>query len=193
MSSDGLPPTPAPDAGPLPGPASVDRARESLLIRARQQLTEAERDEAGERGVLMGLIDRDRHLRYTMEQASATIRTSRDVESVRQARARLEAIERERQTLMARRRDQEATLELHRDRTRTARLAAEDLEQRAGRLRETIRHTEHQLTIRHRTIVELESQVLRLLDELPRARAQHGETEARLLELRRELAELDGT
>jgi septal ring factor EnvC (AmiA/AmiB activator) len=59
------------------------------------------------------------------------------------------------------------------------------------RLRETIRHTEHQLMMRQRTIAELEGQVLRLLDELPRARAQHSETETRLAALRDELADLD--
>jgi hypothetical protein len=46
---------------------------------------------------------------------------------------------------------------------------------------------------RQRTIVELEGQVERLLDELPRARMQHSEAEARLVELRRELASLDGS
>lgn len=171
---------------------SVERAQESLLARARQQFADAERDEAGERGVLMSLIDRDRQMRYAMEQATATIRTSRDVESLRQARSRLDGLEQERQTLMASRREQEMTVEQHRDRTRTARLAVEDLEQRAARLREAIRHTEHQLMMRHRTIAELEGHVLRLLDELPRVRALHGEAEARLGELRRDLATLDG-
>ena len=56
-----------------------------------------------------------------------------------------------------------------------------------------VRHTEHQLTIRQRTIAELEGHVLRLLDELPRARALHAEAEARLAGLRRDLAELDGS
>jgi hypothetical protein len=50
-----------------------------------------------------------------------------------------------------------------------------------------------QLLARQRTIVELEGQVERLLDELPRARMQHSEAEARLVELRRELASLDGS
>jgi chromosome segregation ATPase len=172
---------------------SVERAQESLLARARQQFADAERDEAGERGVLMSLIDRDRQLRYAMEQATATTRTSRDVESIRLARSRLDALERERQTLMVSRREQEMTVEQRRDRTRTARLAVEDLEQRATRLRETIRHTEHQLMMRHRTIAELEGHVLRLLEELPRVRALHGEAEARLGELRRDLANLDGS
>jgi ribosomal protein L29 len=45
---------------------------------------------------------------------------------------------------------------------------------------------------RQRTIAELEGHVLRLLDELPRVRAQQAEAEARLAELRRELADLDG-
>ena len=170
----------------------IERAQENLLARARQELADAERDEAGERGTLMSLIDRDRQLRYAMEQTSATVRTSRDVENLRHARARLDVLERERQTLMATRREQEVALDRRRDRTRTARLALEDLEQRAARLRETVRHTEHQLMMRQRAITELESHVLRLLEELPRARAQHAETEARLAELRRELSTLDG-
>ena len=153
----------------------------------------AERDEAGERGVLMGLIDRDRHLRYAMEQASTTIRTTRDVESLRQMRARLDALERERHAVMASRREQEMTVEQRRDRTRTTRLAVEELEQRALRLREMVRHTEHQLMMRQRTIAELEGQVLRLLDELPRVRILHSEAEARLAGLRRELADIDGS
>jgi chromosome segregation ATPase len=141
----------------------------------------------------MGLIDRDRQLRYAMEQASATVRTSRDVESLRHARARVDVLERERHALMANRREQEMAVDQRRDRTRTARLAVEELEQRATRLRETVRHTEHQLTMRQRTIAELEGQVVRLLEELPRARAQHRDAEARLAELRRELASLDGS
>lgn len=170
----------------------IERAQGNLLARARQELADAEREEAGERGTLMSLIDRDRQLRYAMEQTSATVRTSRDVENLRHARARLDVLERERQTLIATRREQEVALDRRRDRTRTARLALEDLEQRAARLRETVRHTEHQLMMRQRAITELESHVLRLLEELPRARAQHAETEARLAELRRELSGLDG-
>jgi hypothetical protein len=173
-------------------PESVEGAQESLLARARLQFSEAERDEAAERGVLMSLVDRDRHLRYAMEQATATIRTSRDVESLRHARARLEILERERQALLASRREQEMAVEQRRDRTRAARLALEELEQRATRLRETIRHTEHQLLMRHRTIAELEGNVVRLLDELPRARALHEEAVSRLSDLRRELGVLDG-
>jgi len=174
-------------------PRDVQPAQENLLGRAREHLAVTERDEAAERGALLGLIDRDRHLRYAMEQASTTIRTSRDVESLRQARARLDTLERERQALMASRREQEMTVDHRRDRTRVARLAVEELEQRAARLRETIRHTEHQLMTRQRTIAELEGHVLRLLDELPRVRAQQAEAEARLAELRRELADLDGS
>ncbi|HEY7142317.1 MAG TPA: hypothetical protein VIE44_19660 [Methylomirabilota bacterium] len=168
-------------------------ASEKLLARARQDLAAAERDEAAERGVLLGLIDRDRHLRYAMEQASTTVRTSRDAEGLRQMRARLDALEQERYALIASRREQEMTVDLRRDRTRAARLAVEELEARALRLRETIRHTEHQLMMRQRTIADLESHVLRLLDELPRVRAQHAEAEARLAGLRRELADLDGS
>jgi chromosome segregation ATPase len=169
------------------------RASEKLLARARQDLAAAERDEAAERGVLLGLIDRDRHLRYAMEQASTTVRTSRDAEGLRQMRARLDALEQERYALIASRREQEMTVDLRRDRTRAARLAVEELEARALRLRETIRHTEHQLMMRQRTIADLESHVLRLLDELPRVRAQHAEAEARLAGLRRDLADLDGS
>lgn len=171
---------------------SAERALETLLSRARQDLAAAERDEATERGTLMGLIDRDRHLRYALEQASMTVRTTREVESLRQIRVRIDAIERERQGLAANRREQEMALDERRDRTRAARLAVEELEQRALRLRETIRHTEHQLMMRQRTIAELEGHVMRLLEELPRVRAQHAETEGRLAALRRELAELDG-
>jgi chromosome segregation ATPase len=171
----------------------VERAQENLLTQARQQLAAAERDEADERAALMGLIERERHLRYAMEQVSATIRTSRDVESLRQARARLDVLERERQTLIASRREHEAAVDNRRDRTRVTRFAVEELEQRALRLRETIRHTEHQLMNRQRVIAELEGHVSRLLDELPRARAQYGEAEERLAELRRELADLDGS
>ena len=152
----------------------------------------AEQDEAAERGVLLGLIDRDRHLRYAMEQASTAIRTTRDVESLRQTRARLDTLERERHALVASRREQEMTVDQRRDRTRTTRLAVEELEQRALRLREMVRHTEHQLMMRQRTIAELEGHVLRLLDELPRARTLHAEAETRLAGLRRELADLDG-
>lgn len=170
----------------------VERAQENLLAQARQHLAAAEREEADERAALMGLIDRERHLRYAMEQVSATMRTSRDVEGLRHARARLDVLERERQTLMAKRREQEATIDNRRDRTRIARFSVEELEQRALRLRETIRHTEHQLMTRQRVIAELEGQVLRLLDELPRVRAQHREAEERLGELRGELADLDG-
>ena len=47
--------------------------------------------------------------------------------------------------------------------------------------------------MRQRTIGELEGQVLRLLDELPRIRTLHAEAETRLTALRRELAELDGS
>jgi chromosome segregation ATPase len=171
----------------------VERASENLLGRARQELGGAERDEAAERGVLMGLIDRDRHLRYAMEQASTTIRTTRDVEGLRQLRARLDTLERERHALMANRREQEMTVDQRRDRTRAARLAVEELEQRALRLREMVRHTEHQLMMRQRTIAELEGHVLRLLDELPRVRTLHAEAEARLAGLRRELADIDGS
>ncbi len=171
----------------------VERAQGNLLFQARQQLAAAELDEAAERGALMGFIDRERHVRYAMEQVSATIRTSRDVDGLRQARARLDVLERERQTLMANRREQETTVDQRRDRTRIARFAVEELEQRALRLREAIRHTEHQLMTRQRVIADLEAHVLRLLDELPRVRAQHDEAEERLGELRSELAVLDGT
>jgi hypothetical protein len=170
----------------------VERASENLLSRARQDLGEAERAEATERAVLMGLIDRDRQLRYAMEQASTTVRTSRDAEGLRQMRFRLDSIEQERHALMATRREQEMILDQRREVTRAARLAVEELEQRALRLRETIRHTEHQLMMRQRTIAELEGQVLRLLDELPRVRNQYAESETRLTGLRGELAELDG-
>jgi chromosome segregation ATPase len=174
-------------------PRDVEQAPETLLNRARRDLTTAERDEAAERGALMGLIDRDRHLRYAMEQASMAIRTSRDVESLRQTRARLDALERERHALMANRREQEMALDQRRDRTRAARLAVEELEQRALRLRETIRHTEHQLMMRQRTIAELEGHIMRLLEELPRVRAQQAEAEARLSDLRHELADVDAS
>jgi chromosome segregation ATPase len=170
----------------------LDRAADTLMGRARRDLVLAERDEATERGVLMGLIDRDRHLRYAMEQASMTVRTTRDVESLRHMRARLDALEQERHGLMANRREQEMTVDQRRDRTRAARLAVEELEQRALRLRETIRHTEHQLSMRQKMIAELEGQVMRLLDELPRARTQHADAEGRLASLRHELADLDG-
>jgi len=171
----------------------TERATENLVARARLDLAAAERDEAVERGALMSLIDRDRHLRYAMEQASLTVRTTRDAEGLRQMRARLDTLERERHTLMASRREQEMTVDEKRDRTRTARLAVEELEQRAVRLREAIRHAEQQLMMRQRTIAELEGHVLRLLDELPRVRTLHAEAETRLNALRRELAELDGT
>jgi chromosome segregation ATPase len=171
----------------------VERAQENLLAQARQHLAVAEREEADERAALMGLVDRERHLRYAIEQISATMRTSRDVEGLRQARARLDVLERERQTLMGKRREQEAAVDNRRDRTRIARFSVEELEQRALRLRETIRHTEHQLMTRQRVIAELEGHVLRLLDELPRVRAQYREAEERLGDLRRELADLDGS
>lgn len=174
-------------------PGNAERVSEALLGRARQDLAAAERDEAAERAALMGLIDRDRHLRYAMEQASMATRTTRDVESLRQTRTRLDALERERHALMASRREQEMALDERRDRTRAARLTVEELEQRALRLRETIRHTEHQLMIRQRTISELEGHIMRLLEELPRVRSQHADAEARLAGLRRELAELDGS
>ena len=173
-------------------PRDVERALETLLGRARQDLVAAERDEAAERAALMGLIDRDRHLRYAMEQASTTMRTTRDVESLRHSRTRLEVLERERHALLATRREQEMALDQRRDRTRAVRLVVEELEQRALRLRETIRHTEHQLMLRQRTITELEAHIMRLLEELPRVRAQHAEAEARLADLRRDLSGLDG-
>ena len=174
-------------------PREVERAADTVMGRARRDLATAERDEATERAALMGLIDRDRHLRYAMEQASMTVRTTRDVESLRHMRVRLDALEQERHALMASRREQELTVDQRRDRTRAARLAVEELEQRALRLRETIRHTEHQLMMRQKTIAELEGHVLRLLEELPRARTQHAEAEARLANLRHELTELDGS
>jgi hypothetical protein len=166
---------------------------ETLLGRARQDLAAAERDEAVERGTLMSLIDRDRHLRYSMEQTSLTVRTTRDAEGLRHMRARLDSLDQERHTLLASRREQEMTVDQRRDRTRTARLAVEELEQRAVRLREMIRHAEQQLMMRQRTIAELEGQVLRLLDELPRVRTLHAEAEMRLSALRHELVELDGS
>ena len=166
---------------------------ETLLGRARQDLAAAEREETTERGTLMSLIDRDRHLRYAMEQTSLTVRTTRDADGLRHMRARLDALEQERHTLLANRREQEMTVDRRRDRTRTARLTVEELEQRAGRLRELIRHAEQQLMMRQRAIAELEAQVLRLLDELPRVRTLHAEAETRLTTLRHELAELDGS
>jgi chromosome segregation ATPase len=171
----------------------VEQAPDYLLGRARHDLAAAERDEAAERSALMSLIDRDRQLRYTMEQTSMAIRTTRDVEGIRQMRARLDQLEQERHAVIATRRGQEAALDQRRDRTRAARLVVEELEQRVVRLRESIRHTEHQLMTRQRTITELEGHVLRLLEELPRVRTQHAEAEARLAELRRELTELDGS
>lgn len=174
-------------------PPDAERTVETLLGRARHDLAAAERDEATERGTLMSLIDRDRHLRYAMEQASLTVRTTRDAEGLRHMRGRLDALEQERHTLMASRREQEMTVDQRRDRTRTARLAVEELEQRAVRLREMIRHSEQQLMMRQRTIDELEGQVVRLLDELPRVRTLHAEAETRLSTLRHELAELDGS
>jgi chromosome segregation ATPase len=164
----------------------------TLLALARQQLAVAEQGEAAERTALMGMVDRDRHLRYAMEQTTTTIRTSRDVEGLRHARARLDALERERQALLATRREQELAVDHCREHTRAARIAVDELEQRAARLRETIRHTEHHLLTRQRTIADLEGQVFRLLEELPRVRAQHAETEARLADLRRELSTIDG-
>ena len=171
----------------------VERGEEHLLGRARRELAAAERDEAAERGALMALIDRDRHLRYTMEQTSMAIRTTRDAEGLRRMRARLDNLEQERHGLMATRREQEMALDQRRDRTRASRLQVEELEQRALRLREAIRHAEHQLLTRQRTIDELEAHVLRLRDELPRVRTQHAEADARLTALRRELAEVDGS
>jgi hypothetical protein len=47
--------------------------------------------------------------------------------------------------------------------------------------------------MRQKTITELESQVARLQEELPRARSLHAEAEARLVSLRRELSEIDGS
>src|SRR6185295_14028769 len=120
---------PAPSAEPAAVARNDERALDNLLARARHDLAVAERDEAAARGALMGLIDRDRHLRYAMEQASTTIRTTRDVKGLRQTRARLDTLERERHALMARRREQEMTVDQRRDRTRTARLAVEELEQ----------------------------------------------------------------
>ena len=52
---------------------NVDSALDNLLARARQELAIAEREEAAERGVLMGLIDRDRHLRYAMERGTLQV------------------------------------------------------------------------------------------------------------------------
>jgi hypothetical protein len=96
----------------------VERGEEHLLGRARQELAAAERDEAAERGALMALVDRDRHLRYTMEQTSMAIRTTRDAEGLRRMRARLDNLEQERHGLMATRREQEMALDQRRDRTR---------------------------------------------------------------------------
>jgi chromosome segregation ATPase len=174
-------------------PRNAEQAAETLLGRARHDLAAAERDEASERGVLMSLIDRERHLRYAMEQTSLTVRTTRDAEGLRHMRARLDSLEQERHTLIASRREQEMTVDQRRDRTRTARLVVEELEQRAVRIREMIRHAEQQLMMRQRTIGELEGQVLRLLDELPRVRTLHSEVETRLSTLRRELTDLDGS
>ena len=174
-------------------PRNAEQAAETLLGRARHDLAAAERDEASERGALMSLIDRDRHVRYAMEQTSLTVRTTRDAEGLRHMRARLDSLEQERHTLIASRREQEMTVDQRRDRTRTARLVVEELEQRALRIREMIRHAEQQLMMRQRTIGELEGQVLRLLDELPRVRTLHSEVETRLSTLRRELTDLDGS
>ena len=64
---------------------------ETLLGRARQDLAAAEREEATERGTLMSLIDRDRHLRYAMEQTSLTVRTTRDADGLLVAHVRADA------------------------------------------------------------------------------------------------------
>ena len=172
--------------------SDVDRFPATLLGRARQVLTEAEHAEVLERSRLLALVDRERHIRYAMEQASATMRTARDAEGVRQARVRLEALDQERQMLLPLRRAQEEAVDRHREATRAARLHAEDLDQRAGRIREAIRHTEHQLGGRQRSVTELEGELARILAELPRVRNQRAEAEARLAVLTRELSELTG-
>lgn len=172
--------------------SEVGSSPQTLLGRARRALTETEQAEVIERGKLLALVDRERHVRYAMEQTSATMRIARDAEGVRQARLRVEALDQERQVLLAARRAQEEAVDRHRDLTRAARLHAEELDQRAAHVREAIRHAEHLLTGRQRSVAELEGELARVLMELPRVRGQHAEAQARLAVLLRELAELDG-
>jgi septal ring factor EnvC (AmiA/AmiB activator) len=61
-----------------------------------------------------------------------------------------------------------------------------------SRLREALRHAEHELGGRQRTLAELEAELARVLAELPRVRSQRADSEARLAGLLRELAELNG-
>lgn len=168
------------------------QTREPLLERARRALADAERSEAAERAKLMALVDRERHVRYTLEQASATLRIARDAAGVREARSRVEALEAERHALLPARRVQEGVVDRHREQTRLARVAVEELEQRASRLREAARHAEQQLAGRRRSVAELEGELARVLAELPRLRSQRAESEARLASLLKELAELEG-
>lgn len=168
------------------------RTSDPLVDQARRTLADAERHEAAERAKLMALIDRERHVRYALEQASATIRIARDAVALREGRKRIEALEAERQALLPARRAQEAAVDRSREGTRAARAALEELEQRAGRLREAIRHAEQQLAGRQRVLAEQEAEIARALAELPRLRAQRAEAEARLARLEQELAELEG-
>ncbi len=176
-------------AGPVKGGEAPAVA---LLGRARLEFSQAETDETAERTRLLALVERDRQLRYAVEQASMAIRIARDADGVREARARLDALERERQALLVTRRWQDGVVDRCRERTRAARTLVEDLEQRAARLREAVRHAEHQAVTRQRTVAEVEAQIARLMDELPRLRGQLAETDVRLSALRRELAELEG-
>jgi chromosome segregation ATPase len=165
---------------------------EPVLERARRAVAEAERAEAAERAKLMALIDRERHVRYALEQASAAIRIARDAAGLRESRSRLEALEGERQALFPARRTQEGVVDRYHEQTRAARVALEELEQRAARLREAVRHAEQQLATRQRAVAELEAELARILAEVPRLQGQRAESEGRLAVLLRELAELEG-
>jgi chromosome segregation ATPase len=169
-----------------------ERTADGLLGGSRRSFGHAEQEEARERTRLLALVERERQLRYGVEQASTTIRMMRDPEAIREARVRLESLERERQVLLQTRRWQEGVLDRCREQTRAARMQVDDLEQRAARLRDAIRHAEHQAITRQRGVGEIEAQIARLMEELPRARGQLAETDMRLTSLRRELAELEG-
>jgi chromosome segregation ATPase len=173
-------------------PDGTTQTHEPFLEQARRALADAEREEAAQRARLMALVERERHLRYALEQASATVRVARDAVAVRESRRRIEALEAERQALLPARRVQEAAVDRAREQTRAARAAVEALEHRAGRLREAIRHAEQQLASRQRSLADHEAELARALAELPRLRAQRAESEARLARLQQELAELEG-
>jgi chromosome segregation ATPase len=163
----------------------------SRLGQAHDALDLAEQAEAAERAKGIELLERERQTHYALEQAARGLRTAQGREGIQAARTQATELEHAHRVLTQARYEQEQAVKACHERTKDARLAVEQLEQEAARLRRAIRHAEQVVGARQRATLDEAGTVARAQEGLVRTQRGLAEAATALDRLRDELARLE--